>query len=100
METGADVFVRADFAGGPVEYTSSAFLLSGGAGSGGAIWRVLLGVTPLGVGFAAEDCVSSGAGALAFPIEERIELRNCSILSDWLDSFYHIAGPTLIAPDD
>ena len=98
----AGVFVRADFAGGPLEDTSSAFRLSGGAELG-AVGRVLSGVTPLRVGFVAEGCVLSGGAALAFPIEDRMELRNCSIVSDWLHSSYCTAEPTLIAldaPDD
>jgi len=94
----AGVFVLAAFAGGPAEETCSAFRLSGGAGSG-AVERVLSEVTPLGVGFVAGGCVIGGGVALAFPIEDRIELRNCIVRSDWLDSYYHAEGPTLIALD-
>ena len=69
----------------------------------GAVERVLSWGTPLGVGFVAEGCVLGGGAALAFPIEDRMELRNCSIVSDWLHSSYCTAEPTLIAldaPDD
>jgi len=94
----AGVCVRAAFAGGPAEDTCSAFRLSGGAGLG-AVERILSGATPLGVGFVAGGCVLGGGAVLAFPIEDKIELRNCIVMSDWPDSYYHAETPTLIALD-
>lgn len=98
----AGAFIRAAFAGGPVEEISSAFRLAGGAGFG-AVGRVVSGAAPFGIGLVAEGCALSGGAALAFPMEDKIELRNCSVMSDWLDSAHHPAEPTLIAldaPDD